>query len=704
MPHFYSRRAILKLMGATPLMAATTGRVMTPTDRWWGKSMRSGVGPKLFFPATEVPAMRKRWSSDPRFASLREGLLSRDRAAARKFLREEINLKDPLNDIRQAGEIAQDMAYVYLMTEDEDAAELAIESVRVIMTFPVWDFFLEGGEKVVGVQRAPSTTIAVSAVIDWVGDLVSEEERLQWLREMARQGCEPCYTGLHNVRYPRQTIGWAFNPDTPIGAERLEFPTDMARRPEITQTTNLRAAPAGALAIGLSAIALYGDDTSPVERWLEMVVSHLKAFEQIYLPDGSNGEGVNYANYTSDSILMGVQALNVSGVLPLELEINWVGHIDFMLNMAMPTAMNPYEVVNISDNGRYRHTLQDNHQQGRPEMRTAVPYWVARKFRDGRAKWFGENLGAFESMWSLAFYDESIKSIAPEVRRKTWYPDVDWIVARTGFGADDLVVNLRSGIGFNHEHADRNNLIVKCYGEQLIVDPIRPPYWFRDPAWILRETAGHSAVLVDGEGHLYNNGVEGTNATIAQAKIVAKGAGSGYSYWASDATQAYRVANLEIRSVVRVVAVCFDVPAVIVVDRVSKWKKPSTVEARFFAENWDGKAKVTAKGSAFTIERPGAFATTHAFGRDAIAVKVDELPIPKERAEQNPFVQVKSAAAMATTLVSVIGMGRSGEGQPTVRFESDAERIRVVMQQRGQRVSCLIDDQREVPGMQVRLG
>ena len=701
MPYFYSRRDLLKLLGVTPVMAAAAGAAVKEAP-WWGRALRTGPGPKLFFTAEQLPMLRRRWREGERFAALREGLLSRDRVAELKFLREEINLKDPLNDIRRAGEHAIEMAFVYLMSGDKGAADAAIESVRTIMKFPVWDFFLEGGEKVVGVQRAPSTTIAVSVVIDFLGELIDPVERKTWLQALAAKGCEPCFTGLHNVRYPRQTVGWSFNPDTPVGAERLEFPTDMARRPEITQTTNLRASPAGALAIGLATIALYGDDHSAVDRWLEMVVSHFKAFEQIYLPDGSHGEGVHYADYTSDSIIMGLQALKVSGVLALDLDINWVGHIDYMLNMAMPTTENPYEVVNISDNGRYRHTLKDDYKTGRPEVRTAVPYWVASKFRDGRAKWFGENLGALESVWSLVFYDESLPSIAPRPGRKTWFSDVDWVVARTGFKADDLLVSLRSGVGYNHEHADRNSLIVKCYGEQLIVDPIRPPYWFRDPAWILRETAGHSAVLVDGAGHLYNNGVEGTNSTICQARIVAKGAGTTYSYWVSDATQAYRVANLQIRSVVRATLVCFDLPAVVVVDVVSKWKTPSVVEARFFADNWDGQAKVIAKGQGFSIERPHAFATGEVFCREGIKVANDVLPIPAERAAQHPFVTVKSEPTMRTTLVSAVGLGRTGEAPVAVAFRQQAERIEVTLKRGAKTVVCEIVDREAVPTLRVR--
>jgi hypothetical protein len=704
MPLFYSRRAILKMMGATPLVVAVGSAVAAQSTSWWGKKIRTEAGPKLFFSAADLPAIRRRWASDARFASLREGIMSRDRVELKKFLREEIKFNDPLHDIQTAGDRAQEMAFVYLMEQDDEAAELAIEAVRTIMKFPVWDFFLEGGTKVVGVQRAPSTTIAVSCVVDWLGDRVTNEERQSWLKVMAERGCEPCYTGMHNVRYPRETIGWSFNESTIVGKSRSHLPNEMSRRPEITQTTNLRAAPSGAMAIGAAAMGLYADDKTQLERWLEMTVSHFKALEEIYLPDGSYGEGVNYGNYTSESIMVALVALNHSGVLDLELDINWQGNVDFMLNLAMPTAENPYEVVNVSDNGRYRHTLKDNHMQGRPEMRTALPYWVAREYRDESAQWFGETLGGWESIWSLVFRDDSVVAKAPEKKTQTWYPDVDWVVARTGYKPDDLLVSLRSGVGYNHEHADRNSLIVKCFGEALIVDPMRPPYDFRDPSWLLRETAGHSAVLIDGKGHFYNNGVEGTNSTHAQARLLDKGAGRGYSYWTSDATQAYRIRDYDIRSVVRATVVCFDLPAIIVVDRVSKWENTSTVEARFFADNWEDQAKVEAGGDRFKIERPGAWAEGQVFSRETVQVVKEHLPIPEERAVQHPFVAVRTEPVMATTLVTVLGLGRHGDKSLGVHFVARDDTIEVTLERGSQRAVCRIVDAEMAPTIDVRVG
>jgi hypothetical protein len=602
------------------------------------------------------------------------------------------------------GTSAEEMAWLYLMTGDEDAAELAIECCRTLMKFPLWDFFADEHRRAVGVQRAPSSTISMACAIDWLGDRIEDAERSEWLTAISERGCEPCFRGLDSIRSPRKNLGWDFNPDSDVYAERKFYPTDLARRAEITQNTNLRAAPAGGLAVGAAVIALYGDDAKAVERWLEMAVHGLKAFERIYLPDGSYGEGIHYANYTSESILVGVEALRQSGLMELAVDIDWVGHMQFMLNMTMPTTENPYEVVNIGDNGQRREPENFQHPNGKPETRTAVPYWVAREFRDGSAQWFARNMGASHDIWALIFCDDTVAEVKPEEGPQTWYPDLDWVVARTGYEAKDLLVSLRSGNGYNHEHADRNSIIVKCYGEQLIVDPLRPPYWFRDPSWILRETEGHSAVLVGGKGHFHNNGVEGTNSTIAQARIVGKGGGDGYSYWVSDATQAYRIVDYSTRKVIRALVVLFDFPAVVVVDCVSRWNTPAEVEARFFGDNWDGACELAASDSGFSIKRPGAKAEARVFSRDAIEVETALLPIPEERAVKNPFVAVKMKPTMATTFVSVVGLGRASDDSPQVRFESNESRIKVSLRQGGKAATCWIEDQTEVPGIKVQLG
>lgn len=661
----------------------------------------TATGPRLFFTAKDLPRLRKLFTEDTRFALMRHQLLEFDRAAEMKFLGSEVNYEDQLNDLRRITDVVQNMAFLHLMTGDAEAGSLALESVRALMKFPFWDFFM-AGDKVIGVQGAPRCAIAVAAALDWLGDLVDNDERKAWARAIAAKGCEPCWHSLNSIRHPRGARDWTINPRSVMHARRMTFPVDSSRRPEITKDTNLRTAPAGGLAIGAVAIKLYGETTNAeLERWLEMAIHALRVFEDVYLPDGSYGEGVNYANYTSESIFMALAVMRNNGVADLQDGINWRGHINYMLQLSMPIAANPFEVVNFGDSGRHRGEVPFQHPDGRAESRSALPFWVAREYRDGSAQWFGENMAAAHNLWSLIFFDETVEAVAPENKPQTWYPDLDWVVARTGYRAEDFQVSLRSGIGWNHEHADRNSIIIKAHGEELIVDPSRPPYPFTDPCWMMRTTAGHSAILIDGQGHFYHNGVEGTCATIAQAHLVAKGEGDGYSYWSSDATQAYRLVDLNIKNVTRAVIVLFDLHAVIVVDRVTKWKEASKVEARFFADNWDGQGAITTESDGFFIQRPLANARAKIYSRNQYTIRTDQLPIPADRAAKHPFVDVEMEPAMASTLVTVIEIGSTELSDLTTAVTMSGDEIGFNLTRGGADVRCSISDQEPVLGIKL---
>jgi len=235
------------------------------------------------------------------------------------------------------------------------------------------------------------------------------------------------------------------------------------------------------------------------------------------------------------------------------------------------------------------------------------------------------------------------------------------VVARNGFGADNLVVAMRSGAPANHEHADRNSIIVKCFGEQLVTDPYRPPYLFADPAWRMRLTEGHSAILIDGKGHEYHNGVEGTNASRAYARIVESEEGEGYAYWKSNATQPYRLVDLDIRKVLREIVVLYDVPAVVVVDRMQKFESPSTLEARFFAYNFDGQGSQHARTDGFITTRPGAIMRAHVMSNKSVTVETRQPDVPEERAVKHPYASVITEPDTDVLLVTVLAISRPDE-------------------------------------------
>jgi hypothetical protein len=604
----------------------------------------------------------------------------------------EVRINDQVRDLPHLVQLSELSACAWLVTGDVDAADLAAEAVRTIMKFSRWDYFLEANRWVVGVQRAPEATIAVALVSDWLGDRIADGERTRWLETMAERGCEACYRSLSGIRDPHSVIGWSFDPTSSFFDYRPGNRTDLSRRPEITQRTNLRAVPAAALAIGALAVRSQRGDSPRIQRWLEMSVFSLKAFGSIFEADGSYHEGASYANYTALHLATAIEALQrSSGPDPGEI-VNWTGYVDYLLNMSMATTVDPSGIVNFGDNG--------NPQTGEAGKvaRSAVPYWIARRFRNEQAQWVGDHLGGSCDIRALIWYDPSLRSGPIKGGPRLWRSANDRIVARTGFSEDDLVVAMRSGPPANHEHADRNSIIVKCFGEQLVTDPNRPPYSFSDPAWSMRLTAAHSAVLIDGKGHQYHNGVEGTNASSAQAKILRSGATERDAWWMSDATQAYRLVDTDIRSVVRGVVVLFAVPAAIIVDRVLKWRVPSRVQARFFGYNWDGQLQQEIFPGGFVVRRPGAVLRATHYSGCGIGALRGHLQIPDEQAVRHPFIELSTVhVSTAVTVVTVLSIARPGAPIPSATIERSGEEILATVRSADRRARLNIRDGEAVP-------
>jgi hypothetical protein len=161
------------------------------------------------------------------------------------------------------------------------------------------------------------------------------------------------------------------------------------------------------------------------------------------------------------------------------------------------------------------------------------------------------------------------------------------------------VAALRSGGPANHEHADRNSVIFAAYGERLFHDPYKAAYSYTDPHWLLRLTSAHTAVLIDGKGHQYHDGHEGTNASWAEAHIVAYEDRKGDLLATSDATEAYRLVLPGVKLVLRTM-VFLKPDILLLVDRIRLDGPPLPVQLRFQVDNSDGKGSVTAEGTGFS--------------------------------------------------------------------------------------------------------
>jgi hypothetical protein len=157
------------------------------------------------------------------------------------------------------------------------------------------------------------------------------------------------------------------------------------------------------------------------------------------------------------------------------------------------------------------------------------------------------------------------------------------------------------------------------------------------------------------------------------------------------------VRDYNIRAVVRSLVVFPDIPAVVVVDRFTKWREESEFETRYFGYNWDDQAKLSATGDGFSIQRPGAKATAKLFCRDRFSVGVEMLPIPEERAVQHPFVTLRSGRGMATTMVAAIGLIPTGGRELPVEIKELGGSIEVSIRSAGRRARVKINDDGDVP-------
>lgn len=640
----------------------------------------------LFFDPADIPALRERYANDALFAGLRAHHAGIDRAAMRTFMKSEVRYNDHLYDIQKLSNFAVDMSFHYLFTGNRESGDLAREAIRTIMKFPMWDYFLDG-DKVMGLQRAPAATIATALAIECLGDRLAKKERDAWLKMMAVKGNEPSFVSTHGMRYPESVTGWKLNPASTYFDHRPgDRGLDLSRWPYILDKINLKAIPASALAIGALTYRKYMGDDADTERWLEQAIFSLATFRDLFERDGSYQEGVSYAHYTASHLLQGFIPLKRLYGIDLSDILNWPGYIEYLHEMMMPTDHNPYEIVNFSDAGA--------------GATSSVAFWIASNLYDGRAQWFGKTLGREHDAWSLLWYNPAIQAEAPPAGPRLYKAELDWVVARTGYSAADLVVALRSGGPMNHEHADRNSVIVKAFGEQLVTDPHRPPYSFTDPAWIMRLTGGHSAVLVDGKGHQYVDGREGTNASKAWAHVIRTGERDTYLFWTSDATPAYQLVQPDVRAITRTVVVLPEVQAVLLFDKVEKSDTASTVQARFFAYNNDGKGQVEAAGNQSTTTRPGAVLRTVYFSPQNVEASTATLPIPQEQAVMYPFVEASTQQpAKSTLLLSALLPAARDDAPATATISHEAQGgYYLIRVRRGDReMTCRVYDSGPVP-------
>jgi hypothetical protein len=243
---------------------------------------------------------------------------------------------------------------------------------------------------------------------------------------------------------------------------------------------------------------------------------------------------------------------------------------------------------------------------------------------------------------------------------------------------------------------------LKAYGENLLNDIWHPAYGRENPDWILRGSLAHNCVVINGKGHQYVDGSEGTNPSLAEAKIIADERTDYYVMVTSDATQAYQLVNENVDSVIRTMLVIPEMNFLLVLDYMES-ATPADFAARWFVENADNQAKIAVNKNQFEVVRPHArFAGSCAAG-NGMTLSDAVYPIAPEEGVF-PYLNVAAANREKEQTLLMAGFATETSAEKgTVTIEAVENGWLVRGKVAGKSVEIKIQTGEKIPQMDVAL-
>ncbi|HTY36490.1 MAG TPA: heparinase II/III family protein [Bacteroidota bacterium] len=629
----------------------------------------------LLFDKADIPRIRETFKL-PRFAAYWRSLTEADLEADKKVLAT-VKLNNHAVDFLKVRQILERTSLVYTIDGDKRQLEVALMAIRKVLEYKKWDYFLEGGEFTMGLQRAPETTIAMSFALEWMKDDLSSDLQKEMEKQIGEKGAPACYRTLYGMKYPDRVRGWKFDPESDY-----PYPVDMKRWPLILNSTNLKVIPICGLGVG--ACLLY-DKHPQAKQWLNLAISSAKAFAPMFGVDGCYDEGVSYWGYTALHLTMFLEILYRKLGIDERNLINFPGTVRYGLQMSMPTIGKPDDCVNFGD----ASVVGD----------VSVAAWVARKFRDPIAQYVTTSVSEIRSHYGAIWYDPSIEAKTPGADLYDVRFANDVVVSRTGWDTNSSVLGFRSGGPANHEHADRNSIVFKAFGERLLHDPLKAAYPYTLPHWVLRLTEAHTSVLINGKGHQYHDGHEGTNASWAEAAVVQYKPGEHSLVVTSDATGAYALVNPDV-DLVRRTLVFLKPDILLIFDRIRMKTAKAKVELRYQIYNGDEKGSSETQASGFLIKRPQATLKGTILAATTVTMRSGFHNVPKDIGIY-PYLEAEAAENLDHKILTICTAQRAGSNHGTVSHAEQGSVLTVKVDHNGQSKTVTIRVDEELPTVSI---
>lgn len=637
------------------------------------------MNPSLLFCSDEIDRI-KRTLARPEFAQFWSTCCEADLATDERFLRDEIKLDHVNADLARAANILQRAAFVHAIKPDDRQLALAKLALNRVLAFRRWDWVLEAGKDTVGVMRNGTTSMSVVLAADWLANDLTAAEHEAVVNFIANEAAPAAERAVFGMTHQDQVVGWSMDPDAG-GFNQAYRDIDFRHWPAILDVNNLRIISTS----GLAAAAgwLHGRH-SRAEHWAKMAEASMRLFTSRLPQDGAFPEGPDYWHFTFNYYFVSAELLRRRCGIDLRDAFDFPSMARYVQMTSLPTKAHPGGCINLGD----AFTTAG-----------AEPLaWIGRHFRDSTANQLVLQPGTIRdlpnSAWAAIWFDPSVpaRRSADLPLDRVLFPGI--VVSRSGWNDTDSVLSLRSGEPENHEHADRNSLIFAAHGERLLQDPFKASYIPSDSKWHLRLTAAHTAVLIDGQGHIYHNGEEGTNASTADAILQDYRTGRDWMIAVSDAAEAYQRANLPAEQVQRTV-IYLKPEIIIVLDRVTL-REPRSVQARFQVFNGDGDGQLSTNDKGFTVTRPHATLQAQVATLQTRTIEVGHLPIENEK-ENYPYAEISCPESERHEILTIATATPSGGTHGTLTREHSETGWRIHGSHGGREIDLAINTTTKIP-------
>ncbi|HEU5071213.1 MAG TPA: heparinase II/III family protein [Verrucomicrobiae bacterium] len=233
-------------------------------------------------------------------------------------------------------------------------------------------------------------------------------------------------------------------------------------------------------------------------EWFDFAGSRLDNKPRTFDPQGGFYESVNYASFALSQYLFFRLAWNHALAAPAPPEIPMLDRIgDFFINTSYP-ADDKVMSLNFGDGNLYADG-----------SRPVALLW-ANGFHQPRLLWYLNQLRTAQyregldrtSPFGLVYFpgeaEMATKPAAPGLPPSNLYGDMGWATLRSSWNKNATLLAVKSGMTWNHSHADAGSFILFHDGENLLIDSGNCSYSRPEYDEYYRQSRAHNVVLFDG--------------------------------------------------------------------------------------------------------------------------------------------------------------------------------------------------------------